>query len=81
MTRHRITDADDRSQGATQAGCGAVMDQFDRFRAWVVRELEKCPDDGTAPVRRDELIHSINALNRKIAIMRRIAGDEAGERS
>jgi hypothetical protein len=33
---------DDRQTRATQAGCSAVTDQFDRFRAHIVCELARC---------------------------------------
>ena len=42
-------------------------------RAWVVQEFARCPDGGTAAARRAELVHSLDAINREIAIMRRIA--------
>jgi uncharacterized membrane protein len=59
-----------------QAGCGAVSGQFARFRVWVMQELARCPDDGTAAAHRPELVHSLDAINREIAIMRRIAVDD-----
>lgn len=78
--RSRAANAE-RENRAMQAGCSAVSDQFARFRAWAVQELARCPDDGTAPVRRDELIHSLAAINREIEIMRRIAGRKDGHLS
>jgi hypothetical protein len=65
MPRHRSRTAEAR---AMQAGCSAVTDQFARFRAWAVQELAWCPEDGTAAARRAELVHSLDAINREIAV-------------